>query len=47
MLSLCENTVMQIDANNVALYMQISHVTTPLLFLWARQTFAIVDAHVY
>lgn len=47
LLSLCENTVMQIDANNVRLYMQISHEATPLLFLWVTQTFAFVDAHVY
>lgn len=26
--SLCENMLMQIDANGVVLYMQISHATT-------------------
>lgn len=30
---LCENMLMQIDANDVVLYMQISHATTPLAFV--------------
>lgn len=47
-LSLCENMVMQIDANYVVLYMQISHATTLcLLCLGVRQTLLFVDAHVY
>lgn len=36
--SLCENMVMQIDANDVVLYMQISHATTLLAFVLQGQT---------
>lgn len=46
----CENILMQIDANDVVLYMQISHATTLwLLFYVDRQTLVsvFVNAHVF
>lgn len=36
--SLCENMLIQIDANDVVLYMQISHATTLWLLFFQRQT---------
>lgn len=49
MCSLCENILMQIDANDVVMYMQISHATTLwFLFFRDRETLVrlFVDAHV-
>lgn len=47
MLSLCENILMQMDANDVLLYMLISHATTFwLLFYRERKNLCVfVDAH--
>lgn len=49
--SLCENMLMQIDANDVVLYMQISHATTLWLLFSRGQTNTcecmFVEAHVY
>lgn len=50
MFSLCENMLMQIDANHVVLYMQISHATSlRFWFFGDREPLesVCVDAHVY